>query len=48
MKAVKVGDAVELEVDGKKVFDRVNYVGNNVIEGEKFDLTHIEFNIIKN
>ena len=43
---MKVGDKVQFQI-GEKIFqDVITYIDNEVIEGEKFDLTYIKFTII--
>ena len=45
---MQVGDKVQFQI-GEEIFeDVITYIGEGVIEGEKFDLTHVKFKIIKN
>ncbi len=43
---MKVGDKVQFQI-GEEIFqDIITYIDNEVIEGEKFDLTHIKLTVI--
>jgi hypothetical protein len=44
---MKVGDKVQFQIGEEILQDVIVYIDNEVIEGEKFDLTHIKFTIIK-
>lgn len=46
MEAVKINDIVEFTIKGEVVKDVVRYVSSEVIEGEKYDLTHIRFKVL--
>lgn len=44
---IKVGDKVQFNI-GEEVFvDTVTYVDANTIEGEKYDLTHVNIIVIE-
>jgi hypothetical protein len=43
---VKVGTQVEFTIGDEVYTDTVTFIGNSVIEGEKFDLTHVRFRVI--
>jgi len=44
---MQVGDRVEFQI-GEEIFeDVITYIGEGVIEGEKFDLTHVKFKVIE-
>ena len=44
---IKVGDRVEFQIGEETIQDTIKYIGTNVIEGEKFDLTYVKFTINK-
>ena len=44
---MKVGDKVQFQIGEEILQDVIVYIDNEVIEGEKFDLTYIKFTIIK-
>jgi ribosomal 50S subunit-recycling heat shock protein len=44
---VKVGDRVEFQIGEETLTDTVNYVMDHVVEGEKYDLTYVNFTIKK-
>jgi len=44
---VKVGDRVEFQIGDETIQDTITYIDDNVIEGEKFDLTYVKFTITK-
>lgn len=45
---MQVGDRVQFQI-GEEIFeDVISYIGEGVIEGEKFDLTHVKFKVIEN
>ena len=46
-KNMKIGDKVQFQIGEEILQDVIVYVDNEVIEGEKFDLTHIKFTVIK-
>jgi hypothetical protein len=44
--ALEVGTKVEFSI-GEDVFtDVVTFVGDGIIEGEKYDLTHVRFRVV--
>ena len=43
---MKVGDKVQFQIGEEILQDVIVYIGNEVIEGEKFDLTCIKFTVI--
>jgi hypothetical protein len=43
----KVGDKVEFQVGEETLTDTVAYVMDHVVEGKKWDLTYVNFRIIK-
>ena len=44
---VKVGDRVEFQIGEETMTDTVTYVMDHVVEGEKWDLTYVNFTIKK-
>jgi hypothetical protein len=44
---MKVGDKVQFQIGEEILQDVIVYIDNEVIEGEKFDLTYIKFTVIK-
>lgn len=45
---ISIGDTVEFtDVNGVVCFDTIEYIDANVIEGKQYDLTYIEFKIVK-
>jgi hypothetical protein len=43
---IKVGTRVEFTVGDEVLRDTITFIGNGIIEGEKFDLTHVRFQVI--
>jgi hypothetical protein len=43
----KVGDKVEFQIGEETLMDTVTYVMDHVVEGEKYDLTYVNFTIKK-
>jgi hypothetical protein len=43
---IKVGTRVEFTVGDEVLRDTITFIGDSVIEGEKFDLTHVRFRVI--
>ena len=44
---MKVGDKVQFQIDEETIEDVIVYIDDEVIEGEKYDLTHVKFNIVE-
>lgn len=44
---MKVGDKVQFQIDEETIEDVITFIDDNVIEGEKYDLTHVRFSIIE-
>jgi len=44
---MKVGDTVEFIIGDEVFTDTITFIGDGVIEGEKFDLTHVRFRVVK-
>lgn len=42
---VKVGDRVEFQIGEETLTDTVTYIMGHVVEGKKWDLTHINFRV---
>lgn len=40
--AVCEGDKVKFFIDGEIIIDEVEFIGSDVIEGKKYDLTYID------
>ena len=43
---IGVGTRVEFTIGDEVFTDTITFVGEGVIEGEKFDLTHIRFRVV--
>ena len=43
---MKVGDKVQFQIGDEFIQDVITYIDENVIEGEKFDLTHVKFEVL--
>ena len=43
---MKVGDKVQFQIDEETLEDVITFIDDNVIEGEKYDLTNVQFNIV--
>ena len=44
---MKVGDKVQFQIDEETLEDVIVYLDGEVIEGERYDLTRVKFNIVK-
>lgn len=44
---MKVGDKVQFQIDEETIEDVITFIDDDVIEGEKYDLSHVRFNIIE-
>jgi hypothetical protein len=47
MNNLQVGDKVTFAIDGKFIQDTIKYIDCDVIEGERFDLTFLELEKVK-
>lgn len=46
-KKVEIGDIVVFkDAEGQTITDTVDYIGNGVIEGQKYDLTYVDFTVL--
>ena len=44
---MKVGDKVQFQIGEEVIQDVIIYIDNNVIEGEKFDLTYVKLSVVE-
>ena len=44
---IAVGTRVEFTVGDEVLSDTITFVGDEMIEGEKFDLTHVRFRVVE-
>ena len=44
---IEVGTRVEFTVGDEVLSDTITFIGDEVIEGEKFDLTHTRFRVVE-
>jgi len=44
---IKVGDKVQFNIGEEVFIDVVTYVDSNTIEGERYDLTHVNLVVIE-
>ena len=44
---MKIGDKVQFQIDEETIEDVITFIDDDVIKGEKYDLTHVRFNIIE-
>lgn len=44
---IAVGTRVEFTVGDEVLSDTITFIGDGVIEGEKFDLTHVRFRVVE-
>jgi hypothetical protein len=44
---IAIGTRVEFTVGDEVLSDTITFIGDGVIEGEKFDLTHVRFRVVE-
>lgn len=44
---MKVGDKIQFQIDEETIEDVIVFIDDEVIEGEKYDLTHVKFVVIE-
>ena len=44
---IAVGTRVEFTVGDEVLSDTITFIGDEMIEGEKFDLTHVRFRVVE-
>jgi urease beta subunit len=44
---IAVGTRVEFTVGDEVLSDTITFIGDDLIEGEKFDLTHTRFRVVE-
>ena len=44
---IAVGTQVEFTIGDEVLSDTITFIGDEVIEGEKFDLTHTRFRVVE-